>query len=150
MMLRWLAQNPHHIWSSIICMSMQLVSLFQLPGFLGQQFIPCVQFKHRQWFNGRTYASGGGPLWIGPHHSREQYTLQHLLWSPPTHLSACPDARHAVMLQSFFSWHVEDVDLYSINYLHYGAPKVSPPSAAYYVSHVRLRAAWTLGVVMGS
>ncbi|KAL3133396.1 hypothetical protein ABBQ38_007265 [Trebouxia sp. C0009 RCD-2024] len=28
------------------------------------------------------------------------------------------------MWRSFFSWHVEDVDLLSINYLHYGASKV--------------------------
>lgn len=36
------------------------------------------------------------------------------------------------MMQSFFAWHVEDADLYSVNFLHWGAPKIwycVPPSS---------------------
>ncbi len=36
------------------------------------------------------------------------------------------------MWRSFFGWHKEDADLYSVNFLHWGAPKVwycVPPSA---------------------
>ena len=35
------------------------------------------------------------------------------------------------MWRSFFSWHVEDADLMSINYLHFGAPKARGPRSAF-------------------
>ena len=38
------------------------------------------------------------------------------------------------MWRATFSWHVEDMDLYGVNFLHYGAPKTwycVPPQYAY-------------------
>ena len=32
------------------------------------------------------------------------------------------------MWRATFSWHVEDMDLYGVNFLHYGAPKVGLPT----------------------
>jgi len=43
------------------------------------------------------------------------------------------------MWKATFSWHVEDMDLYAVNYLHYGAPKTwycVPPQYAYKLERV--------------
>merc|ERR1719509_33115 len=43
------------------------------------------------------------------------------------------------MWKATFSWHVEDMDLYSVNYLHYGAPKTwycVPPQFGYQLEQV--------------
>jgi len=43
------------------------------------------------------------------------------------------------MWKATFSWHVEDMDLYSVNYLHYGAPKTwytIPPQYGYQLEQV--------------
>jgi len=43
------------------------------------------------------------------------------------------------MWKATFSWHVEDMDLYAINYLHYGAPKTwycVPPQCGYMLEQI--------------
>ena len=41
------------------------------------------------------------------------------------------------MWRATFSWHVEDMDLYGVNFLHFGAPKTwycVPPQVGYFIS----------------
>merc|ERR1719300_1557670 len=43
------------------------------------------------------------------------------------------------MWKATFSWHVEDMDLYSVNYIHWGAPKTwycIPPQFGYQLEQV--------------
>ena len=45
------------------------------------------------------------------------------------------------MWKSTFSWHIEDMDLYGVNYLHYGAPKswyCVPPEHAHKLEQVTI------------
>ena len=46
------------------------------------------------------------------------------------------------MWKATFSWHVEDMDLYALNYIHYGAPKTwycIPPQYGYRLEQVAQR-----------
>lgn len=89
---------------------------------LDQNFLGCIQSLHNGLSSNHVEATASDP--------NRGWPCFVLCWGHLLLVCSVPQLC-AMLVQSFFSWHVEDVDLLSINYLHYGASKVQ-----HFLNHV--------------
>ncbi|KAG6372655.1 JmjC domain, hydroxylase-domain-containing protein [Boletus reticuloceps] len=93
----------------------------------------CQKLERQFWRN----CSFGRPPWYGADSQGSLYTDETKIWNVghlPSFLSRLLPASNGLpgvnlpylyfgMWRATFAWHVEDMDLFSINYIHFGAPK---------------------------
>ncbi|KAF9221048.1 JmjC-domain-containing protein [Gyrodon lividus] len=94
----------------------------------------CQKLERQYWRN----CSLGRPAWYGADTQGSLYTDETKIWNVahlPSFLSRIlPSSSKGLpgvntpylyfgMWRATFAWHVEDMDLFSINYIHFGAPK---------------------------
>jgi hypothetical protein len=96
----------------------------------------CAQLERNFW---RSIGNAGAPAWYGADLKGSLFTEATTSWnvaSLPNPLTRLLDLTgrklpgvntpylYFGMWRAAFAWHVEDMDLYSINYIHFGAPKL--------------------------
>ncbi|KAF9005231.1 JmjC domain, hydroxylase-domain-containing protein [Cyathus striatus] len=94
----------------------------------------CQKLERQYWRN----CSLGRPAWYGADTQGSLYTNETTAWNvahlPSTLSRLLPSSDKGLpgvntpylyfgMWRATFAWHVEDMDLFSINYIHFGAPK---------------------------
>lgn len=94
----------------------------------------CQKLERRYWRN----CGLGKPAWYGADTQGTLYTDETKIWNVghlpsaldrllPASEKGLPGVNtpylYFGMWRATFAWHVEDMDLYSINYIHFGAPK---------------------------
>ncbi|KAJ6602613.1 JmjC domain, hydroxylase-domain-containing protein, partial [Mycena vulgaris] len=91
------------------------------PGTAPADYTPefCAKLERAFWRN----CGLGKPAWYGADTMGSLYTDATTAWN----LSGSPGVNtpylYFGMWRATFAWHVEDMDLFSINYIHFGAPK---------------------------
>ncbi|KAG9312599.1 JmjC domain, hydroxylase-domain-containing protein [Chiua virens] len=93
----------------------------------------CQKLERQYWRN----CGFGRPAWYGADTQGSLYTDETKIWNVghlPSFLSRILPSSQGLpgvnlpylyfgMWRATFAWHVEDMDLFSINYIHFGAPK---------------------------
>ncbi|KAG6332296.1 hypothetical protein ID866_6791 [Astraeus odoratus] len=94
----------------------------------------CQKLERQYWRN----CGLGKPAWYGADMQGSLYTDETKIWNVahlpsllsrllPTSAKGLPGVNtpylYFGMWRATFAWHVEDMDLFSINYIHFGAPK---------------------------
>jgi hypothetical protein len=94
----------------------------------------CQKLERHYWRN----CGFGRPAWYGADSQGSLYTDETKIWNVahlpsflsrllPSSVNGLPGVNlpylYFGMWRATFAWHVEDMDLFSINYIHFGAPK---------------------------